>query len=368
MQKIAATMNHDRPWIPCERCLRLLLATFLLLWHNAGSYADETLTWDKLPSMPDLHGFAGPFVGSHHGALLIAGGANFPQKKPWDGGSKVWYDTVFLLERPDGKWKVAGKLPQPLAYGVSLSTNDGIVCIGGSDANRHYPDVFVLRWENGELKTTVLPSLPMRCANFCGAILGSTILVAGGIESPSATEALKTFWSLELGSLNPQWHALEAWPGPARMLSVAAVQDNAFFLVGGVDLKADAEGKPIRNYLRDAYRYKSDHGWTRIADLPGPSAAAPSPAPVMEPSSFLVLGGDDGSLVDFKPLEKHPGFPKTVWAYNTKRDHWRAAGEMPSAQVTTTMTFWRDQFVMPTGEVKPGVRTPEVWAIRPAAK
>lgn len=134
--------------------------------------------------------------------------------------------------------------------------------------------------------------------------------------------------------------------------------------MGGVDLKADANGKPIRSYLRDAYRYNPDQGWTRIADMPSPSAAAPSPAPVIEPSTFLVLGGDDGSLVDYRPLEEHPGFPKIVWAYNTKLNTWHATGELPSAQVTTTMTFWKNQFVMPTGEVRPGVRTPKVWAIR----
>ena len=335
-----------------------------MLRYDAASCADESLIWDKLPSLPDIHGFAGPFVGSHNGALLVAGGANFPMKKPWEGGSKVWYDTVFLLERADGKWKAAGKLPRPLGYGVSLSTKDGIVCIGGSDANRHYADVYLLRWESGELKTVVLPSLPKPCANFCGAMLGNTIFVAGGIDTPSSTEALRTFWSLELESPNPQWHELETWPGPARMLSVAAVNDYSFFLVGGVDLKADAEGKPIRRYLRDAYRYQLNQGWTRVADLPGPSAATPTPAPVIEPSSFLVLGGDDGSLVDFKPTENHPGFPKTVWAYNTKLNTWRSAGEMPSAQVTTTMTYWSNQWVMPTGEVRPGVRTPEVWALK----
>ncbi len=229
MRKIAATKNRAKLETARGICLAFSFAIFLMLRCATDTYADESLTWDKLPPLPDIHGFAGPFVGSHAGTLLVAGGANFPQKKPWDGGSKVWYDTAFVLEQSDGEWKAAGKLPRPLGYGVSLSTIDGIVCIGGSDANRHYADVFQLRWVNEELKTIVLPSLPKPCANFCGAILGSTILVAGGIESPSTTEALKTFWSLELNSQSPQWRELETWPGPARMLSVAAVQDNSFF-------------------------------------------------------------------------------------------------------------------------------------------
>ena len=39
-------------------------------------------------------------AGVSGGALLVAGGANFPDKKPWQGGTKVWYDTVFVLDEP----------------------------------------------------------------------------------------------------------------------------------------------------------------------------------------------------------------------------------------------------------------------------
>ena len=142
----------------------------------------------------------------------------------------------------------------------------------------------------------------------------------------------------------------------------AAVQDNSFFLIGGTDLMADASGKPVRRYLSDAYRYKHGQGWKRIADLPRPSVAAPSPAPVIGQSRFLILGGDDGSLVDFKPPERHPGFPKNILAYDTTVGTWKSIGEMPAAHVTTNLTLWNGRFVMPTGEVRPGVRSPDVWA------
>ena len=31
---------------------------------------------------------------------MVAGGANFPDKRPWEGGAKVWHDSVFVLETP----------------------------------------------------------------------------------------------------------------------------------------------------------------------------------------------------------------------------------------------------------------------------
>lgn len=98
--------------------------------------------WKRLPSLPDQEGFAAPFAGVSHDALIVAGGANFPEKKPWDGGTKVWYDAIFVLEKPEGEWKIAGKLPRPLAYGVSVTHRNSVVCVGGSDSKRHYSDVF----------------------------------------------------------------------------------------------------------------------------------------------------------------------------------------------------------------------------------
>lgn len=324
----------------------------------------EPIRWSQLPSIPDKVGFAGPFAGTHNGVLLVAGGANFPDRLPWEGGTKVWYDSVFKLDKPDGRWKVAGKLPRPLGYGVSLSTSEGVFCIGGSDANQHYPDCFRLQWNHGELHTTILPNLPKPCANFCGAVIGNTIYVAGGIETPTSTNAMKTFWSLDLAAKELHWQALEPWPGAARMLGVTAVCDDLFYLVSGADLSSDEQGKPVRTYLTDAYCYRPGVGWNRIADLPRPTVAAPTPAPTKGSSRFLILSGDDGSLVNFLPADAHPGFPKSILAYDALTDSWQTVGEVPAGHVTTSIVQWNDRFVMPNGEIRPGVRTPTVWSFK----
>ncbi len=326
------------------------------------------LVWEKLPPLPDPEGFAGMFAGVSGGALLAAGGANFPAGYPWQGGRKVWHDRVWVLDRPDGAWREAGRLPRPLGYGVSAVHREGVVCVGGSDNERHYADAFRLEWRGGRLETAPLPALPRPVANACGAILGDTLYLAGGIETPDATAALRTFFALDLAAPGSQWRELPPWPGPARMLSVAAAQDGGFYIVSGTDLSAGPDGKPVRRYLIDAYRFAPASGWRPIAGPPRAAVAAPSPAPSLGQSHFVVLSGDDGSKAGFEPMERHPGFPSDVLSYHTLTDTWTRVGDIPAPRVTVPVVRWRDRWALPSGEARPGVRSPDVWGARLQAR
>jgi len=320
----------------------------------------------KLPVLPDREGFAGAFAGVAGGNLIVAGGANFPDKKPWEGGKKVWYDSVFALETTNGTWKIIGKLPRPLGYGVSVSTKAGVVCIGGSDADKHHAEVFRLTLPHGQLKVEGLPALPVPLANGAGALVGKTIYVFGGSEQPGEQSAMNRLFALNLEAAHPQWRELPPCPGRARILPVAAAVAGAFYIAGGAALE-QTNGKVIRVYLRDTWCYHPGAGWKQLADLPKPSVAAPSPAPVAGPE-FFIIGGDDGSLVGFQPIEKHPGFAKTVLSYDSRTDLWRTNGEVPAPRAVLPTVFWQGRFVLVNGEAHPGVRSPEVWTFAPAGR
>jgi N-acetylneuraminic acid mutarotase len=322
------------------------------------------IIWEQLPPLPDAEGFAGAFAGVVDDTLVVAGGANIAGEKWNDQFSKRWFDSAFLLEPRATQWKAAGTLLRPCGYGVSISFNQTLVCIGGSDAARHYADVFQLTLRDGRIVVTPLPPLPRPCANACGALLDQTIYVAGGIESPGASNALHTFWALDLRSENLRWRELEPWPGPARMLAVAAAQAGSFFLMSGADLHASGGKTPTREYLRDAWRFTPGQGWKRIADLPRAAVAAPSPAIPFGTSSFLIISGDDGEKVTFAPLKDHPGFPRNSLAYDPTKNVWTVAGESPLSRATVPCVPWRNSFVIPNGEVRPRVRTNEVWTAR----
>ncbi len=340
----------------------LPLIVFIFAKPVLGAEPKLNLEWKLLAPLPNTNGVASPFAGVSGGALIVAGGANFPNSQLWEGGKKVWHDDVFVLEQPDAQWKRAGKFPRPLAYGVSATYRDELICAGGSDDGRHYADVFALTWRGGKLSTRTLPPMPRAVANACGAILNDTLYVAGGLASPSATNALTNFFALKLSERELTWRELPSLPGPPRMLAIAAVQDNAFFVIGGVALIPNERGAPTRRYLRDAYRFDPKLGWRSIATLPFAVAAAPTPAPTVGRDGFVILGCDDGSRVSIPPSPTHPGFNEQVLFYDTKNDSWSRAGTTPVPRATVSTVLWRDRWIIPSGEVRPGVRSPEIWS------
>ncbi len=347
------------------RCLRSFVPVAGIFTMIAALQADcetASLRWRQLPPIPDRVGFAAPFAGVSGGALIVAGGANFPGAMPWEGGKKVWHDAVFVLPKPDGKWVTGFKLPRAIGYGVSVTTSNGVLCAGGGDAAEHFCDVFLLQWTNGAIQTKPLPPLPGPMANGCGARIGETVYLAGGIDRPDATNALNTFWSLNLAEANPHWRELEPCPGAPRMLAVAGVHGGDFFLFSGVSLGCDAAGKPVRHYLKDAYRHTPGKGWRQIADLPRAAVAAPSPA-MTRGDQLLIVSGDDGELVNFEPKSAHPGFVRDVIAYDAFHDQWTRLGDSPLSRATVPAVDWRHKTVIPNGEEKPGRRTPEVWEV-----
>lgn len=323
----------------------------------------QSLQWSQLPPLPDREGFAAMFAGVSHEALVVAGGANFPEKRPWDGGTKIWYDDLWLLDKPDGSWRKAGKLPKPLGYGVSVTWKDEVLCLGGSNAEGHHADVFSLRVEGEVVTMKTYPNLPKPCANLCGALVGSTLFVAGGIEKPDAVQAMHTFWSLDLADANAQWRELPPWPGKERMLSTAGAAGGAFYLFSGAALRADKDGRPEREWLKDAYRHTPDKGWEKLPDMPHVAVAAASPA-LMFQDALLVVCGDDGSRLGFKPETQHPGFPHRVQCFNFAASEWCILSEAPFSRATVPSVPWRGGFVLPSGEARPGYRTPEVWMVK----
>lgn len=315
--------------------------------------------WRQILPLPDPCGFASPYVGVCHNHLLIAGGANFPDKQLWEGGKKTWHDRAFILQPGGNIWKEAGHLPiGPRGYGVSITTPEGVICAGGSDQTQHYADCFILNLENGGLTVQQLPPLPRPLALCAGANVNGILYVAGGLESPSSREALNVFYALDLSTPGKGWKELPTWPGEGRFQAVAATDGKYFYLFSGLRFSREKI-----SYLKDAYRFSPNEGWEKLPDLPHPAAAAASPAPVDPQGIIHLIGGVDGDLADVDPSEFRE-VPQRIQSYNPSSKSWNITGNAPGGRVCVSTTEWQGDWILPTGERSAGIRSPEIWSVR----
>lgn len=345
-------------------------------------------------------GQAGVYSGFHNGWLMLAGGANFPEDPPWEGGIKTWSDEIYVLNtrEPDLRWKLAKeRLPHPIAYGLSFSLPEGILCIGGGDHKQSFNDVFLLRISGGEITTESWPSLPVPLAYMAGAIVDGKIFVAGGenIESPGATG---NFMVLDTRYKENGWLPLPAWPGPARAFAVAAGQsdgfDNCFYLFSGRDY---GTGKDMK-VLADGYCYNPRLNLWKKLDTPGGPVfpVMAGTATSIGGSHILMFGGSDGVLMyeeirlrneinriksgdipmenreSLTLLEKrvenmltnHPGFSRDIRIYHTITNTIYTHSQSPYLlPVTANLFRIGNHMLITSGETKPGVRTPQILQI-----
>lgn len=391
------------------------------------------LLWRRLPDLPDPLGVAGAFVGVHQGALIIAGGANFPPENRWQA-PKHYEDRIWVLQqqRAEGvRWYGPFRLPHRVAYGASVSTPSGLLCIGGEDGQTVFDEVLLLTWDPDRQSVDIrhLPPLPEPTAYAGAVLLSQHVYLAGGQSGLRLPSATVRFWRLDLGRLDlgpakpdrayPSdgpvgWERLPGWPGPPRSLAMVAAQHNGFevcvYLMGG--RRADPEdptGKRIIP-LADVYefspqRYQKERwaafaasgpepagavagseptasagsegtpithnrspGWRRRADMPQPWMAG-SAIP-LGPSHLAILSGDPGALWDQieRLQDRHPGFPLQSWLYHTITNTWTAGPKLPANQLCSPIVGWGNGFVLASGEVRPRERSPQIWLIQPVRR
>lgn len=338
----------------------VIVSLFVMVFSFAGG--EELLIWNAIPEFPAELGVAGPFCGVHEETLLVAGGANFPQPV-WEN-DKVWHRQIYALPlKGDRSWKMLGELPRPIGYGASLSVSEGVVCMGGNDADTVFDDVFLLKFD-GTVKA--LPSLPEPSSNGSAALIGRIVYLAPGMSSSSLASASQSFLRLNLDDLDAGWEALPSVPAPGRAFSALVAQtkgDRAcLYLIGGRLEESSGEVSFLSEVFEFDPKQKSDP-WKKRASLPSPLAAGTGVA--LGEHHIFMLSGADGSLMSVADELKldHPGFPKSIFTYDTNADSWSEAGKMPVNQVTTQAVAWKDSVFLVTGEVKPRVRTRLCWEI-----
>lgn len=392
-----------------------------MLASSPSAHASDSVYW-KWEALPDMipeageliqPGLAGAFTGVDQGVLIVAGGANFPAALPWEGGTKVYQDEVYILN-PDTAWSIATtRLPSPIAYGATIPTRYGMLMLGGMDSESCFDKSYFLRYLPDSQRVFIqsAPDLPVPLANFAAAVVDGQLYIAGGQEQPNGP-ASQHFYVMDIRSDSSDWawKSLPTWPGPPRAYCIAAAQSNGieplFYLFSGRDFGPD---QPIQ-VLDDAYAFSPrTQSWI---SLHTDSTRFPVMAGTVFPighSHLVFPSGADGRLLEkglslqaqidliklqinassnasltdsletglkqaesalLAHLNEHPGFGNRVWMYHTLTGRLYEGSQFPgSGSVTTTAVVWNGNVVIPSGEIRPGVRTAKVWqAVFPTGK
>ena len=319
-----------------------------------------SLDWKQLADLPDAEGWAGMYAGVNNGALIVAGGANFPEKPLWEGGPKRWTDRVFVMTPESAGWMDAAPLPKPLGYGATASLPQGVMLIGGSNAEGAVADCYMLCWEGSQVTCRELPQLPVTLTGHAAAVMGGKVYVQGGSIAPGEQDAESRLWIFDPAT--ETWTEGEPLPARGRFLQQMATIGSTIYVLGGIGLKDGEDGRKVRDMLTEAWSYSESTGWRRLSYLPHFCAAGPTPAPVINGRIYL-LGGDDATVKGYTP-QNHPGFHNFTLCYTPGTDTWSSAGEMSVARAVLPCAEWNGLAVIVNGEQRPGKRSNQVWGAK----
>jgi SSS family solute:Na+ symporter len=368
--------------------------------HAQNNYFSFSL----LPDLPPNSGYstqpglAGPYAGMDDGVLIVAGGANFTDKLPWEGGTKVFYDEIFILKKiADEKYtweKAIEKIPYASAYGGAVETSNGLLCFGGNTTDKCISDSWFIEYSpvTGNININPGPALPVPLTNFAFAKVDGNLYVAGGLTELTGSSG-NHFFRLQMSGNNPldwTWKALPPLQGKPRAFAVGVGQSNGeincFYLFSGRNIQPGQDPEilydaHIYNPYLEQWSVISDGGQIKFPFMAG-TAFPVGAATIVFPSGangemmkkqletenqIAALAKTEANKAELDSLQNallnhlnnHPGFGNQLMAFNTITKEIYNAGQLPeTGQVTTTAVKWRNQVFIPSGEIRPGVRTP----------
>lgn len=351
-----------------DRTCLVLVSLFLLVFQAEEVCAQgKYLNWSQkntLPVQEPGHSdkwISAPFMGVHNEVLIVAGGFLHGDSAEAPGTIPLRSRTIFIGKKgEEGKYEWEHNpqrdLDVPLSAGISITTPEGVMCVGGMDKWEGGSLVRLLRWEPEVLGTRItgIPSLPFSSAGCAGAAIGSVVYIAGGGEA-------KQFCRMDLSipEVERSWEMLPSWPGPARSGMSAGVQGNGytstFYLFGGKQVGAENE------FLHDGYAFDpATSTWKSLSPLEVKGVpyvihdVATVPAGVHH---LLVLGG--------KPEGAPGNFALEILAFHTITQTWTVVDTAPAGFVSATPAAWIGGSIAIPGERNRAGTPGALWEVSP---
>lgn len=364
---------------------RYLLLMLVISCKNNKTQID--IEWSIADTLPAVNnhpsiGVAGAVSGISNGKLIVAGGANFPNGYPWEGGIKRYHDDVYIFDIDENdSLRIAAihKLPLPVAYAAIAQSGNSIIYAGGENAEGISDKVFRLTYLGDTLQIDSLPSLPGAFTNGSMSFYNNGLYFIGGEHADSTAASL---WYFSFEDSNSRWEQLASVPHPVSHGMQMILSDKGkdyLYLFGG----RSKNNNGISTIHKEVYAFDFTlNQWLQKKSLPHPLGAGVG---VSVNNTAILVGGDNGIVFNkiegliaraakLEGLEKdkvlnektglqrdHSGFTRNVLLYNPELDEWSDGDTLPFDTPVTTNAVLHDQIIYITsGEIKPGVRTPRI--------
>ena len=362
--------------------LFLCFALFGSCVDKDGKFAVE---WNVDSTLPDKGvnqhiGLAGPVVGIIGSELIVGGGANFPDKMPWDGGTKAYESLFYRYDiSKEGKLKLKDSIDfnSEIAYGANASDGDYLYVTGGENSAGAVSAVYQYSIKEGGLEKEDLPELPIPLSNASSVCIDQDLYVIGGENKDIVSDKV---YVLDLSKKEGAWKEFCQLPKPITHAIVVADQNKNILIAGGRKRNTNAKS----DIYNSVYQLNIESKEIKtLANLTEPLAAGTG---VYYNGKLIIIGGDNGQtfhvveqlIADInlevdagkkaelvnrknKIQSQHPGFVKRVWALDLQSQIWTPSDSIPFASpVTTTAILYKNQIIIPSGEIKAGVRTNQI--------
>lgn len=330
---------------------------------------------NELPPLPVSQGVSAPFAGIVGHWLIVGGGCNFPDRPAAEGGVKQYYQEVYGLNLtdPQGEWKRIGQLPEPVAYGATLSEGDKLYFIGGENRDGKLKAAYQLAFDPDSCKLHLfrLPDLPERIAHLSGTAIGKQLYVTGGDQETGGNQ----LYTIDLEKESAQWEKRAAYPGPSRLQSIVLGNGkDRLFLTGGYQpARSGAESQLSYDIL--CYHLTQDK-WEVLTALPSDSGQTPrclaGGSGVYWNQRLILTGGvnsrifknalDGKAPKDYlkKPVDWYR-FNDDVLVYHLDKQTWEIIPQVKGmAKAGGVLVSYRNSLYMICGETKPGIRCNDI--------
>lgn len=351
--------------------------------QHKESYKAE-ISLEKINGFPAedtcfLKGVSALYAGVIDGQLLMAGGCNFPNVPAADGGKKVFYKDVYAATLTDDtilNWRKVGTLPEAAAYGVTIPTQKGLICVGGTTSEHSISAAFLLSLKKGIMQVDTLPSLPVTIDNMAGALVGHVVYIVGGNCNGIPSSDV---YSLDLSDLPAGWKKELSVPGKPRVQPVCVAQNGKLYVWGGF---AQAANGREASLSVDGYVYDPQtKQWVKTAtptDEHGNSVSLGGGVGIAYGSEAVLCTGGVNKDIFLKALQgfyagkeylSHPAewyrFNDCLLLYYPKEDRWDCLGKyVQGARAGAAMVSDGKYYYIINGELKPGIRTNEINRIK----